>query len=625
MKTLALVSVLMASHLLCAQNFNEILDSALVIEDKKKALDYYISYQNQFSGVDKAHYLYGLGELHYSMRMPLDTVIKTYSLAHQKFQESEMDSMAFESLFEIASKVRRSGNRKRAVQYYLNAAEFAKKTDQRVLEGDALNSTGVNLYHQGEYVEALKYYLRANKIYEELEDPENIAKSYNNIGIIYKLFNNYELAIEYYQESLEIRKKNNLKNQTAPYFNLNELHHFIGDHRKALFYSNESLKAAREYDNKVWEIDVVISHIKDYQYLNEPDSMKLYVNLLFELIENDPSMVPTARKFLGIYYIEIGKSREAITALKEALDFFEKDSDIDQIELINSHIGDAYMQLRLYAKAIEYYYVALNMAIDENFSPMINLAMEKLHPALLASGKVEEAYHMLDSLRLREDSLFNESKASITGAMEARMNLIEEENRNTMLVKEAEIQSAQIANQRIIILLISSISIGLILVSILFVKQQKVKKKLAEKERELIASELDYKNQELINFAVQITQKNEFIKSLNEKIQSIENSDLVGIQEIVRANESITKDREEFDRYVQNVCEGFFAKLSDLYPEVTASEKRLAALLRLDLSSKEISTVLNISPKSVDMSRYRLRKKMNLEASANLSEALQSI
>ncbi|MEM9337394.1 MAG: LuxR C-terminal-related transcriptional regulator [Bacteroidota bacterium] len=154
-------------------------------------------------------------------------------------------------------------------------------------------------------------------------------------------------------------------------------------------------------------------------------------------------------------------------------------------------------------------------------------------------------------------------------------------------------------------------------------------RKRAEEQQERAELELSYKNEELVNFALQITQKNEFIESLNQKIESIKKHhpipELKELEEVIRINANITEDREAFENHVQLLCEGFFSRLSQSYSGLSVNDKRLAVLIRLNLSSKEISSVLNISPKSVDMSRYRLRKKMNLDSGVNLKEALDSI
>ena len=85
------------------------------------------------------------------------------------------------------------------------------------------------------------------------------------------------------------------------------------------------------------------------------------------------------------------------------------------------------------------------------------------------------------------------------------------------------------------------------------------------------------------------------------------------------------RTNEEADKMIDDINSGFISKLSELYPDLSKSEKRLASLLRIGMSSKEISLMMSMEPKSVDMARYRLRKKLNLNASDNLTEFLGKI
>lgn len=69
----------------------------------------------------------------------------------------------------------------------------------------------------------------------------------------------------------------------------------------------------------------------------------------------------------------------------------------------------------------------------------------------------------------------------------------------------------------------------------------------------------------------------------------------------------------------------FMERLQAQYPQLSVQERRLLLLLRIGLSSKEIAPLLNISPKSVEISRYRLRKKLNLERDVNLVQFTQTM
>ena len=82
---------------------------------------------------------------------------------------------------------------------------------------------------------------------------------------------------------------------------------------------------------------------------------------------------------------------------------------------------------------------------------------------------------------------------------------------------------------------------------------------------------------------------------------------------------------QEFETRFENVYESFYKKLDVQYPGLTPGERKLSALLRLNLSSKDIAALTFQNPQSVDMARYRLRKKMNLSQEENLIDVLVGI
>ena len=88
---------------------------------------------------------------------------------------------------------------------------------------------------------------------------------------------------------------------------------------------------------------------------------------------------------------------------------------------------------------------------------------------------------------------------------------------------------------------------------------------------------------------------------------------------------TLNNEKDELEKRVDQVCDGFFKGLTEFHTDLTEREKRLAALVRMNLSSKEIATILGIETKSVTQSRYRLRKKLNLETDESLASYLKTI
>ncbi|MBR0322026.1 MAG: hypothetical protein IIX08_06540, partial [Bacteroidales bacterium] len=138
-----------------------------------------------------------------------------------------------------------------------------------------------------------------------------------------------------------------------------------------------------------------------------------------------------------------------------------------------------------------------------------------------------------------------------------------------------------------------------------------------------------------MNVALSIVEQKEFLESLNDKVKFLAQTD--DVKEKDRLTEELgmaIRQRLSYDRDVdsqyfysqaESLHEDFNAKLSENFPHLTQQEKRLATLLRLGFSSKYIATLMNITPKSVEISRYRLRQKLGLAKGDNLVNFIKSI
>lgn len=159
--------------------------------------------------------------------------------------------------------------------------------------------------------------------------------------------------------------------------------------------------------------------------------------------------------------------------------------------------------------------------------------------------------------------------------------------------------------------------------------------KVVLSENQALHNAVEMKRQEVMNVALSIVEQKEFLESLNVKVKEIsQTSDPKEKDRIAAEMGSALKQRLSYDRDVdsqyfyaqaESLHEDFNAKLSENFPNLTQQEKRLATLLRLGFSSKYIATLMNITPKSVEIGRYRLRQKLGLEKGDNLVNFIKSI
>ena len=149
----------------------------------------------------------------------------------------------------------------------------------------------------------------------------------------------------------------------------------------------------------------------------------------------------------------------------------------------------------------------------------------------------------------------------------------------------------------------------------------KAEKKLAEARNEKLHQEIESKNRELAISTMSLIKKNEFLNNLKNKLKAAgDPSDIRSVIKTIDRKIGSEDDWKFFEEAFNNADKGFLQNIRERHPDLTPSDLRLCAYLRLNLSSKEIAPLLNISVRSVEVKRYRLRKKLKLSHEENLSD-----
>jgi len=141
-----------------------------------------------------------------------------------------------------------------------------------------------------------------------------------------------------------------------------------------------------------------------------------------------------------------------------------------------------------------------------------------------------------------------------------------------------------------------------------------------------LRNELESKNRELATTAMSLINKNELLLGIkHDLLQMGDKASRDEVIKLVNNNLNNNSDWEFFKEAFNNADKDFLNKMKNKHPELTANDLKFCAFLRLNLSSKEIAPLLNISVRSVEIKRYRLRKKMKLEHSDNLIDYILEI
>jgi DNA-binding CsgD family transcriptional regulator len=158
-------------------------------------------------------------------------------------------------------------------------------------------------------------------------------------------------------------------------------------------------------------------------------------------------------------------------------------------------------------------------------------------------------------------------------------------------------------------------------------------KEIVKLRNEKLETEIDHKNKELASSAMHLVQKGELLSKIKDELTRLKKTpatddggeELNKLVRILREEDKMDQGWEQFAFHFDRVHSDFLAVLKEYYPQLTANEQKLCAYLRMNLSTKEIAGLMNISVRGVEISRYRLRKKLQLPTETNLFQFLLNI
>lgn len=149
-------------------------------------------------------------------------------------------------------------------------------------------------------------------------------------------------------------------------------------------------------------------------------------------------------------------------------------------------------------------------------------------------------------------------------------------------------------------------------------------------EREKLDAELEFKKKELTSHALHLAQKNKVLEELKQKVRDLQHvnhkpGNYKQLLQMINFNLHSDDNWDTFRKYFEEVHKDFNSTVKKKYPAITANELRLMALMKLNLSSKEIANLFNITQEGIKKARYRLRKKMNISSEESLDDLIIKI
>lgn len=352
---------------------------------------------------------------------------------------------------------------------------------------------------------------------------------------------------------------------------------------------------------------------------------------------------------LGSVYLQLAHSAEDTNAVK-GFQLLHSDFSYNLLEGANQTLGanagieiaKFYIKFKQYTQSIAILKSILPIIGKENHT-LLTRVYEHLFISHLSMGNIKEAnvfFQQYDVLRRTLDSE-NElkrveiEKALITSILETQIQL-----------KTLEASSQASINRYLSILLIIGLISAVLIASFIFAYWKKrtrlarSEKDIAEKQliitrqnEERTRLELQYKNQDLTDFGIDIGRKKDVLKTIKSQLKTLqkelaEKEDVRKVKAIVKMVNTNTQADQQLATLqdnIRNINHQFFTALSNKYPNLTQTDKQICGFIRLGLLNKDIANLRNVSYKAARMSRYRIRKKLGLTDDQDLVEFLKGI
>lgn len=523
-----------------------------------------------------------------------------YFEALQQYQKSGSDDGAYWSYLGMGIIQKQCGNFPDAVTCYEKARTIAEKAGKKLEAAYCFNNEG-NVYRkQGDLPKAMGTYQKALSCFIEMDDELSASDCLNNIGNLYLEKGDPFRALDYYNRAIHSEKvKADNYRMISRYKNLADAYSTLKDYPNASLYLEKAIYLAEKSDDKM-QLASCYTQVGNLHLSN--GSNEIGISYL--------------KKSVDLFH-EVGAKAEEAECLIE----------LSKAELKYGKTNDAFRHAEL----------GEQMASDAGAVQTIYAASNALASVWEKKGDPEKSLSYLKKAMLLKDSIYSVVKNRTIEEIEAGFTRTRLENENQILAQQGKLQqqSLRIRNIAVFSLLLSLV-LSIVIIWLVY-KRHKILKafsqheiSLNKKEISKLSDDLSSKERELTSKTLFINQKNILLQRLITELDALKEEPGLTRNKVEHLQHELKMELspdswKEFEVQFNDVHPEFQSRLLEKYPDLTPTERRLCAFLRLDMNTREIASLTGQTFKSIEVARTRIRKKMNLSHEYNLTNFIASI
>lgn len=489
---------------------------------------------------------------------------------------TDSDSMKIKVLERLAGSYDEHGM-KLSLKYAQEMISLIDKQPDNLRKATHYADAAIIFLNCNVYDKSLNLLLKALKIFEREDQQRSIIVLKNTMGGVYMRCGKQEQALTYFKEGLEGAEQMIHEGDSTCLPLLYAFYNNIG-----LIYNESKDKSvlAGKYFEKALEL---ISP-NDYYNLGQCYNNMAVNFLLLKNYEKALHCASESRKYRELAGDELGMART------------------------NHILARIYTALGDYGKAREYLMVAEEQALTIKSDLLLENIYSSWVEILEKQGDYKKATTYLHKQLEVQRELLNDQMLEKTTALEMEYDF-EKRLAEHQLVSEKERHRGRL----LLILAVMLVVVAGLLYLMILNRNRRIRA-----EKKTLVIDLENKNKELTTNVMYLMRNTEMVKDIITRLVAVrpnmkaENARV--IKDIISDLEASLKagSWSEFEMHFNNVHIDFYKKLQQYSPELTPTELKMCAFLRLNMSSKEISSISGITVKSVDVMRGRIRKKLNI-------------
>lgn len=555
---------------------------------------------------------------------------------------TEMSAMAYElglkkwqslSHFQLGGLQSNLDNNDQARVHFDQSYRFAKEISDTMRLLLAINGRAVLEMNLGNYKLADSLNEINIEILTARNDQYRLSNAYGIKSSINHSMGNYNIAYQHALDAVRILEQMDRPVRLADaLLKLSDVEVSLKEFVKAIEHSIMALTIYRQAGDLMYQAQV-LSNLGDL-YLETGDKTAAYDHLQAAVQMADSagneSIRAAALNNLGRWHKSNEQYSNALNSYEQALEISTRIGDTHGEVQSLLLLGELRNQTQDYGMAIQTLGQAIDLATTGSFTPEKSEALRLRASAWEQTGSPGMAIADFKQHKVLSDSLFASERLRQIEELRIIYETEKKDQEIELQKFEIELLAEKQRNNRFSIALLIILLVSVITTAFLIYQNFRQKFKRHRLEAETTRQMLGLKKRELTTQVLHITQKNDLLKELKEIVTDGKKKEpdsavirqLLGKLNMDAANEN---SWDRFRIYFDELHLGFEEKIRQMAPDISSGELRLVSLIKMNLNSQEIASVLNISGEGIKKARYRLRKKLGLETGGSLEEFLSAL